>query len=111
MQERRQHAIDQTQMIIAGELVFHIHEITRHRIQPSRQQPFCRGFINQLEQALQLAWADAKHSRQFADREFGIVETPVDPLKIKSPPTEPIAARLMKDYTLHRDSMMAKLKK
>ncbi|HEY3369744.1 MAG TPA: peptidoglycan DD-metalloendopeptidase family protein [Prolixibacteraceae bacterium] len=37
--------------------------------------------------------------------------TPVDPLKIKSPPTEPIAAKLMKDYTLHRDSMMVKLKK
>ena len=35
--------------------------------------------------------------------------TPVDPLKIKSPPTEPIAERLMKEYTLHRDSMMAKL--
>ena len=35
--------------------------------------------------------------------------TPVDPLKIKSPPTEPIAAKLMKEYTLHRDSMMAKL--
>ena len=37
--------------------------------------------------------------------------TPVDPLKIKSPPTEPIAAGLMKDYSLHRDSMMAKLQK
>jgi len=37
--------------------------------------------------------------------------TAVDPLKIKSPPTEPIAARLMKDYTLHRDSLMAKLQK
>ena len=37
--------------------------------------------------------------------------TAVDPLKIKSPPTEPIAARLMKDYSLHRDSMMAKLQK
>jgi len=37
--------------------------------------------------------------------------TPVDPLKIKSPPTEPIAERLMKDYSLHRDSLMAKLHK
>ncbi|HAH25105.1 MAG TPA: metalloendopeptidase [Prolixibacteraceae bacterium] len=37
--------------------------------------------------------------------------TPVDPLKIKSPPTEPIAAKLMKDFSLHRDSMMVKLKK
>jgi murein DD-endopeptidase MepM/ murein hydrolase activator NlpD len=36
--------------------------------------------------------------------------TPVDPLKIKSPPTEPIAAKLMADYTVHRDSMMLKLK-
>lgn len=35
--------------------------------------------------------------------------TPVDPLKMKSPPTEPIAANLVKDYTLHRDSMMVKL--
>ena len=37
--------------------------------------------------------------------------TPVDPLKMKSPPTEPIAAGLMKDYSLHRDSMMVKLQK
>ena len=37
--------------------------------------------------------------------------TAVDPLKIKSPPTEPIAARLMKDFSLHRDSLMAKLQK
>lgn len=37
--------------------------------------------------------------------------TPIDPLKMKSPPTEPIAAGLMKDYSLHRDSMMVKLQK
>ena len=36
--------------------------------------------------------------------------SPVDPLKIKSPPTEPIAAKLMNEYTVHRDSMMVKLK-
>jgi len=35
--------------------------------------------------------------------------SPVDPLKIKSPPTEPVAERYMKDYTIHRDSMMVKL--
>ncbi|HEX7585786.1 MAG TPA: peptidoglycan DD-metalloendopeptidase family protein [Prolixibacteraceae bacterium] len=35
--------------------------------------------------------------------------TPVDPLKIKSPPTDPIAMPNMKSFTMHRDSMMAKL--
>lgn len=34
---------------------------------------------------------------------------PVNPLTIKSPPTEPVAQKYMKDYTVHRDSMMAKL--
>lgn len=34
---------------------------------------------------------------------------PIDPLKMKSPPTEPVAENLMKQYTLHRDSLMAKL--
>ena len=34
---------------------------------------------------------------------------PVNPLTIKSPPTEPVAERYLKDYTVHRDSMMAKL--
>ena len=34
---------------------------------------------------------------------------PVNPLTIKSPPTEPVAERYMKDYTVHRDSMMTKL--
>ena len=37
--------------------------------------------------------------------------TAVDPLKMKSPPTEPIATKLMKDFSLHRDSLMVKLKK
>jgi len=37
--------------------------------------------------------------------------TPVNPLTIKSPPTEPVAERYMKDYTVHRDSMMTKLTK
>lgn len=35
--------------------------------------------------------------------------TAVDPLKIKAPPSIPIAAKFMKDYNLHRDSMMTKL--
>jgi len=35
--------------------------------------------------------------------------TPVNPLTIKSPPTEPVAERYMKDYTIHRDSMLTKL--
>ena len=34
---------------------------------------------------------------------------PVNPLTIKSPPTEPVAQTYMKDYTIRRDSMMAKL--
>jgi murein DD-endopeptidase MepM/ murein hydrolase activator NlpD len=34
---------------------------------------------------------------------------PVDPLKVKSPPTEPIMERNMKSYTIHCDSMMSKL--
>ena len=38
MQKRRQHAVDKPQMIVARELVFHIYEITRHRIEASRQQ-------------------------------------------------------------------------
>ncbi|MBC8005062.1 MAG: peptidoglycan DD-metalloendopeptidase family protein, partial [Verrucomicrobia bacterium] len=35
---------------------------------------------------------------------------PIDPLKMKSPPTDPIAENLMADYTVHRDSLMSKLK-
>lgn len=35
--------------------------------------------------------------------------SPVNPLTVKSPPTEPIAERYMASYTAHRDSMMAKL--
>ena len=34
---------------------------------------------------------------------------PVDPLKVKSPPTEPIMEKNMKSYTIHCDSMMTKL--
>ncbi len=33
----------------------------------------------------------------------------VNPLTIKSPPTEPVAAKYMAAYTTHRDSMMTKL--
>jgi murein DD-endopeptidase MepM/ murein hydrolase activator NlpD len=35
--------------------------------------------------------------------------SPMDPLKVKAPPTEPVAEKNMKDYTVHRDSMMTKL--
>jgi murein DD-endopeptidase MepM/ murein hydrolase activator NlpD len=35
--------------------------------------------------------------------------SPVNPLTIKSPPTEPVAEKYMKSYTTHRDSMMTKL--
>ncbi len=35
--------------------------------------------------------------------------SPIDPLKVKSPPTEPIAEKYMASYTAHRDSMMTKL--
>lgn len=35
--------------------------------------------------------------------------SPVNPLTVKSPPTEPIAERYMKSYTAHLDSMMTKL--
>ncbi|HAQ20788.1 MAG TPA: metalloendopeptidase [Prolixibacteraceae bacterium] len=35
--------------------------------------------------------------------------SPVNPLTIKSPPTEPVFEKNMKDYTVHRDSMMTKL--
>lgn len=35
--------------------------------------------------------------------------SPVNPLTVKSPPTEPIAERYMKSYTTHLDSMMSKL--
>jgi hypothetical protein len=34
---------------------------------------------------------------------------PVNPLKVKSPPTEPIMEKNMKSYTIHCDSMMTKL--
>jgi murein DD-endopeptidase MepM/ murein hydrolase activator NlpD len=36
---------------------------------------------------------------------------PVDPLKIKAPPTEPVAEKYMKEYNVHRDSLMNKLLK
>lgn len=35
--------------------------------------------------------------------------SPIDPLKVKAPPTEPVAERYMAAYTTHRDSMMTKL--
>ncbi len=35
--------------------------------------------------------------------------SPIDPLKMKAPPTDPIAQKNMKEYTVHRDSMMVKL--
>ncbi len=35
--------------------------------------------------------------------------TPIDPLKMKAPPTDPIAQKNMNDFNLHRDSMMVKL--
>lgn len=35
--------------------------------------------------------------------------SPVNPLTIKSPPTEPVFEKNMKDYTIHRDSMMTRL--
>jgi len=35
--------------------------------------------------------------------------TPIDPLKMKSEPGLPIEAKYMKDYSLHRDSMMKQL--
>jgi murein DD-endopeptidase MepM/ murein hydrolase activator NlpD len=35
--------------------------------------------------------------------------SPIDPLKVKAPPTEPVAEKNMKSYTVHRDSMMTKL--
>jgi len=35
--------------------------------------------------------------------------SPVNPLSVKSPPTEPVAEKYMKSYTTHRDSMMTKL--
>ncbi len=34
---------------------------------------------------------------------------PVDPLKVKSPPTEPIMEKNMKSYSIHCDSLMTKL--
>jgi murein DD-endopeptidase MepM/ murein hydrolase activator NlpD len=37
--------------------------------------------------------------------------SPVDPLKVKSEPGLPIDKKYMKDYTLHSDSLMAKLQK
>ncbi len=36
--------------------------------------------------------------------------TPVDPLKVKAPPTEPISQANMKSYAMHRDSLMTELK-
>lgn len=35
--------------------------------------------------------------------------TPINPLKMKAPPAEPIAGKDMKAYTIHRDSLMTKL--
>lgn len=36
---------------------------------------------------------------------------PIDPLSLKSPKTDPIAAELMKEFTPHRDSLMTRLQK
>ncbi len=36
--------------------------------------------------------------------------SPVDPLKVKAPPTQPVSEKNMKSYTAHCDSMMVKLK-
>lgn len=36
---------------------------------------------------------------------------PIDPLSLKSPKTDPIKQNLMKEYSLHRDSLMTKLQK
>lgn len=35
--------------------------------------------------------------------------TPIDPLKMKAPPTDPIAQKNMNDFNVQRDSMMVKL--
>lgn len=35
--------------------------------------------------------------------------TPINPLKMKAPPADPIAGKDMKAYTIHRDSLMTKL--
>jgi len=35
--------------------------------------------------------------------------SPMDPLKVKAPPTEPVSEKYMAAYTTHRDSMMTKL--
>jgi len=35
--------------------------------------------------------------------------TPIDPLKMKAPPTDPIAQKNLNDFNVHRDSMMVKL--
>jgi len=35
--------------------------------------------------------------------------SPIDPLKVKAPPTEPISEKYLAAYTTHRDSMMTKL--
>jgi len=37
--------------------------------------------------------------------------TPIDPLKMKAPPTDPIAQKNINDFNVHRDSMMVKLQK
>lgn len=37
--------------------------------------------------------------------------SPVDPLKMKAPPTDPVDPKYVKSYNLHRDSMMVKLQK
>ncbi len=36
--------------------------------------------------------------------------TPVNPLSVKAPPTEPISEKYMSDYKIHCDSLMTKLK-
>ncbi|MDP3435101.1 MAG: M23 family metallopeptidase, partial [Bacteroidota bacterium] len=35
--------------------------------------------------------------------------TPIDPLKMKAPPSIPVEEKHMADYTIHRDSLMVKL--
>ena len=35
--------------------------------------------------------------------------SPVDPLKVKAPPTEPVSEKYMAAYNIHRDSMMTRL--
>ena len=38
MHERREHAVHHSEVIVAGELLLHVHEMAIHRVEPPRDE-------------------------------------------------------------------------